>query len=98
MLPVKGGRISQMARENCQGSSECPSAKANTLVALRGGIDLPSEESRSAMALPHDSAIEPGAFGWAPFARVPFDLLLLFGSLPFCPSRLPGTASLDGLN
>ena len=98
MLPVKGGRISQMARENCQGSSECPSAKANTLVARRGGIGLPSEESRSAIGLPHDSAIEPGAFGWAPSARVPFDLLLLFGSLPFCPSRLPGTASLDGLN
>jgi hypothetical protein len=85
MLPVKGGRISQMARENCQGSSECPSAKANTLVALRGGVELPSEESRSAITLPQDSAIEPGAFGWAPFARVRFDLLLLFGSLPFYP-------------
>ena len=97
MLPIKGGRISQMARENCQGSSECPSAIADTLVALRGGIELPSEESRSAIALPQDSAIEPSAFGW-PFARVPFDLLLLFGSLPFCPSRLPGTASLDGRN
>jgi hypothetical protein len=75
-----------------------PIREANTLVALRGGIELPSEESWSAIALPHDSAIEPGAFGWAPFARVPFDLLLLFGSLPFCPSRLPGTASLDGRN
>jgi len=94
MLPVKGGRISQMARENCQGSSECPSAIADTLVALRGGIELPSEESRSAIALPQDSAIEPSAFGWAHFARVPFDLLLLFGSRPFFPSRLPGTASL----
>lgn len=69
MLPVKGGRISQMARENCQGSSECPSAKANTLVALRGGIELPPEESRGAIALPHDSAIEPGALGWARLLR-----------------------------
>jgi len=98
MLPVKGGRISQMARENCQGSSECPSAKANTLVALRGGIELPSEESRSAIALPHDSAIELVLLVGRLFARMLFDLLLLFGSLPFCPSRLPGTASLDGLN
>ena len=83
MPPVKGGRISQMARENCQGSLECPFANPNPLGALRGGIELPSEESRSVIASPHDFAIEPGAFGWAPFARVPFDLLLLFGSLPF---------------
>lgn len=58
MLRVKGVRISQMAREICQRSSECPSATANTLVALRGRIDLPSEESRSVTAAPHDSAIE----------------------------------------
>ena len=88
MLPVKRGRISQMARENCQGSAECPFAKANPLVALRGGIELPSRV-QEAIALPHDSAIEPGAFGWAPFARVPFDLLLLFGALPFCPPVFP---------
>ena len=89
MPPVKGGRISQMARENCQGSAECPFAKANPLVALRGGIELPPEESRSVIASPHDFAIEPGAFGWAPFARVPFDLLLLFAS-PLSALPSPG--------
>jgi hypothetical protein len=50
------------------------------------------------IALPHDSAIELVLLVGRLFARMLFDLLLLFGSLPFCPSRLPGTASLDGLN
>jgi hypothetical protein len=84
MLPMKGGRISQLARENCQGSSECPSAKANTLVALRGGTELPSGSPGVRSRYLRTLSSEPVAFGGAPFARVPFDLLLLIGSLPFC--------------
>ena len=77
MLRVKGVRISQMARKNCQGSSECPSGKVSTLVALRGGIELPPEASRRVIALPHDSAIELVLLVGRLFARRLFDLLLL---------------------